>query len=1018
MEATRNQAFQKLKPPCVELNQVALRFKTKSATSKDVLRALETLHRVLLDVSHDENALDEKLADYVFFPLSHIFRESQELPLRVLELALQCLRILLESAWRHKLSASLGIQLLILLSFIAGRSPTQVKSKETSEELTLVVFECLHSLFNGLIRSVEGKQSLTEATNIPALGHTVTVLLDGVTDGISDQNQLAAVAALDALISCLGDREAIASFFPGMVSSLTKALQASTRSKRSRKFLEAGIDVLSKLIRMVISDGAVAELHEQSTAVGKRASSDIQRFGSSWAKATAAQVKLALANVVRLRNHDRAEIRQVLHRLCLTVLENCRESLSESTAMMVETLITLSATDQTQEDVHGVSGLNRLAFMDSSIVGIIKGSLHSWTLSLPRIMQSNDDSAKTRIIGQISTSIKVLSDLQSQTNTLDYDVATSLRDSVVAITHAHTSSKQRQTQPNGSLQLLPADGQEASTTFRPILVSQRGEQETLLALSSMVRQLSGSTNSLAMTRIMLDEARASTGKTLLANFWLALNFLRSMSATNHDMDLFLASDPPKSGSHENLLEELYSLSLTILSENNEEDVTDWRLQGLALEAVALQSSQLGQQFRPELVDALYPIVQLMGSPQADLRDHAITCLNMVSGSCGYPNTSDLIIDNVDYLVNSVALKLNTFDISPQAPQVLLMMIRLCGSSLLPYLDDLVGSVFAALDSFHGYPRLVELLFAVLGAIVAEGSKSASPSITAGNQINHRKQPWRPRTVSDVARQLKEAKAKTTVTLDNDLSQAPDPDPQTDPLPSDSPAEEPQPSTSDESPAATPSKIYTLISSITLLTRHYLPHTSAPLRNQLLHLLTTAFPLLSHNETLFLPLINSLWPVLIKRLYDTEPFVCVAAAEAVAKVCECAGDFMASRIESEWDDIKSLFWRVHGRIRAENKGKGKGRGRGRGVYSTNYQMWDALVKMLVVIVGYVRIGDEMFDDVVEMVADCLGSRREVREALEGVNPDAVWLEMERQGANGVSLGDLPKVDGFVFKAVEL
>ena len=124
--------------------------------------------------------------------------------------------------------------------------------------------------------------------------------------------------------------------------------------------------------------------------------------------------------------------------------------------------------------------------------------------------------------------------------------------------------------------------------------------------------------------------------------------------------------------------------------------------------------------------------------------------------------------------------------------------------------------------------------------------------------------------------------------------------------------------------------------------------------------------------------------------------------------------MASRVESEWVDIRRLFWRVKGRLRAENTGNG----RGSGVYSVNYQMWDALVKMLVVVLGYVRIGDEMFDDVLEMMADCLGSRREVSEALDALNPDAVWLEMERQGIHSTVLGDLPKVEGFLFKAVEL
>lgn len=999
---------------------MALRFKTKSATSKDVLRALENLHGVLLEISRQEHALDEKLADYVFFPLSHIFRETRELPSRVLELALQCLRILLQSAWRHKLSANLGIQLLILLGFIAGGSPAQEKSKETSEELALVVFQCLHSLFDSLSRSVEGKRALTDATNVPALGHTVTILLDGVTDGLSDKNQLAAVAAIDALLSCLSDREAIASFFPGMVSSLTKALQTSTRSKRSYKFLQAGVHLLDKLLRLVLSDDAVRELSERSAKIIKGASQDPKGFGPSWAKATAAQVKLAIANVIRLRNHDRTEVRQALHQLCLTVLETCRESMTDSRTMMVETLITLSATDAMKGDLNGEAALKQLAYTDSGLVGLIKTSVHNWTLSLPRIMQTNDDSAKARIAGQISTSMKLLSELESHTDTLDYDVAMSLRDSVLSIIPTQTALNGPQSQHESSLQLTPANGHEPSKSFSPILLSGRAEQETLLTLSSLVAGLSDSSSSFTVIRTVLDEARASTGKALLANFWLALNFLQNTAASTDDMDLFLNLEPSTSDPRANLLEELYSLSLRILTDNNNEDEPDWRLQGLALEAIALQSHHLREQFRPELVDALYPIVQLIASPHASLRSHAITCLNLVSAFSDYASPSALIIANVDYLVNAVGLKLNTFDISPQAPQVLLMMIRLCGASLIPYLDDLVASVFAALDCFHGYPRLVELLFDVLGAIVDEAAKASVLAITDGEtpKPNHRKPPFRPRTVADVAKELAQANERKESANHADLA----PDPALTSPGSSDPSPEPPPSSSTEVAPPIP-KTYQTLLSITSLTRHYLPHASPTLRTHLLHLITTALPPLSTHENSLLPLTATLWPLVARRLLDPEPYVVIAAAEAVGAMCVCAGDFVATRVDGEWRAWRRLLTRVQERMRAERRGKGSAGGRG--VYSGGYRVWDALVTMLVVVLGHVRVRDEMVDDVLEVLgAECLEARADVREVLEGLNPDAVWLEMERRrwrhghGHGGdAGLGVVPTVEGFVFKAVE-
>src|ERR1700743_3692947 len=99
----------------------------------------------------------------------------------------------------------------------------------------------------------------------------------------------------------------------------------------------------------------------------------------------------------------------------------------------------------------------------------------------------------------------------------------------------------------------------------------------------------------------------------------------------------------------------------------------------------------------------------------------------------------MLVENVDYLINAVALRLNAFDVSRTGLQVITMMIRLCGTRLLPHLDDLVESIFGALDSFHGYPNLVEQLFEVLGMVVAETSKSPGLlAIEAGQSSPRRK----------------------------------------------------------------------------------------------------------------------------------------------------------------------------------------------------------------------------------------------------------------------------------------
>jgi hypothetical protein len=336
----------------------------------------------------------------------------------------------------------------------------------------------------------------------------------------------------------------------------------------------------------------------------------------------------------------------------------------------------------------------------------------------------------------------------------------------------------------------------------------------------------------------------------------------------------------------------------------------------------------------------------------------------------------MLIENVDYLVNAVALKLNTFDVSPYPPQVLLMMVKLSGAGLIPYLDDLVSSIFGILDMYHGYPKLVELLYSSLAAIVEEGTRTPELlAITEDGQENlleHKKQAYEPlsvaRLVNDIAhRRVKRARIEE---INSKLDEEKIPHPQRPwtrdldgpPLPKEdedknieellnetiNPLDEPDeslPPPKDPEDAPKPlSKSHNLLLQIV---KSIPPHLGSPspfLRRSLLSLLNQAFPVLSRNQTSFLPLINELWPPVSSRIappsaagstsvYLTttttttslatdiisrtpkqeddsiikeETFVTAAACNAVTSMCELAGDFMASRVAGEYPRWRRLY----------------------------------------------------------------------------------------------------------------
>ncbi|EED21937.1 conserved hypothetical protein [Talaromyces stipitatus ATCC 10500] len=971
MEAQRQETFRKLRPVCVELSSAALSFRTLQNHPSDVQKALDGLYAVLEPLGSGD-ALDAKLAEYVFFPLSQVFNQAQTLPQRCLEAAVKCITVLVAKGWRAQLAPEMGKQLLILMTILIGGTPAQNRGQAVlrpdSEELSVASFECMDAIFQVLQGPVAEKTIFNEIGSATIIDQTVYLLLEGLSEGASTAVQISALSALRSLLSRVTDRVILASIMPRVVSALTKIVKPTTRARRSFKVLDGSLQLLESILRAVLNDNTVyGEQH-------KNESSDKLVLDESWLKATTGQIKLALANVVQVRQHERQAVRDALLNLCVMVIEECSKSLKDSLSLIVETMVVLSDADDGDAPNNAYTSLIHLATVRSQTVDVLKELLHIWTTSFQRIMQSNDEAAKQRAIKQITIAFQILSQVQSSSALLESNVAIGLCDSVAAVVRSSKSAPMAVRPSSGGLELAVIGKQNALQTFPPVLLEHRSQQQTLTDMTSMVTRLSHTQSGEAITRYIINQVHQASGDAVVAPLWLALQFLRSEAPNG--IDEFLTFDTSATlSSRTTMIEELYSIALPVLNEPPTIDPRDWRVSALALEAVALQAQQLKEDFRPELIDALYPVLQFLASNNPNLQTHAMACLNIITRSCNYPDTRAMLIGNVDYLVNSVALKLNTFDVSPYPPQVLLMMVKLSGAGLIPYLDDLVRSIFGILDMYHGYPKLVDLLYSSLAAIVEEGSKTPELlAITEDGQENlleHTKQAYEPlsvaRLVEDIAqRKTKRARIEEMDTmLDEERVSHPQrpwtreldgpPLPKGDddiegllnnananPLDE---ADESLPTPKDPEDAPKPlSKSHNLLLQIVKSVPPHLGSPSPFLRRSLLSLLNKALPILSKNQTSFLPLINELWPPVSGRIappsaattsiyletttsssstdiisrattnpkpedhsiIKEETYVTTAACDAVTSMCELAGDFMSSRVATEFPRWRRLY----------------------------------------------------------------------------------------------------------------
>ena len=936
-------------------------------------------------------SLDSKIADYVFFPISHVLKQLESLPLSTVELSVLCIKSLLDTGWKTQIPPALGMQLIILMTFLTNSTSSKLEKPVTSEELRATALACIEKLFKVLSKEIKGRKALTDVSNVPTVSNTVSAILDNINDEISAEFSLAAMGALDAFITTFPDVTAVTSFLPGIVSALLKILTPSAGCRRHYKTLVRGLGVLSKIISNTISDKALEQgrmyVESNDTAMIKNskkgfendpgvmneiseqdiALSNNKPYSPGWLKDAAAQMGIALGNISKLQNHDRIEVRLAVSRLAKIILEDCYEVLANCRKIMLETLATVMAIDsendttQNQTSSFGVSQTNQIIFkikMDNNLVDMLGDCLHDWLDALPWTMQLKSDENILRTLSRITFTYRLMQSHGFDMKTVNGFVVTNLTEGLSALIKDDKRIEVI-TNANAGIMLLSRqegvlDSDEKDVeSYSPIILRSATQSQILKAINGfldVICKLSIPTAN-ALVDELLQRVQSSEGEVDLASMWLTLGLLnRTFKYANViDETLDLSSMPSCDVAHHQLkpmkqLEELYHLALTHISESPV-DVTntnitstgkdDWRLTALALETLALFATTAQDAFRAELIFTLYPTLQYLGSTIPILKSHAITTINTFARACSYTSASELIVSNADYLINAVSLKLNTFDVTPQAPQTLLMMVKLTGSRLLPYMDDLVENIFGLLECYHrDYPGLVELLFGVLGGMVEVGVKDERLSLRIQEGKGHedaegkKKKAKEVTTIEDVIEMVKKMSMGDKIKESDDIDPGGfprrpwgkevqvenegkehnfgDPDNSNDLDTPEAPT-----STNDEDPGPPLPQVYNLLLRIALLTQHYLPTPLPTLRSSLLRLLQNVLPTLALHENTLLPLINTLWPVLVSRLLDDEAYVVSGALEVMASMCVCAKDFMKGRMEDVWGNLRDLYKRIAG-----------------------------------------------------------------------------------------------------------
>ena len=945
------------------------------SNKSEIIEALGALLRTLSAVKAEVGYLPENIAEYVFFPLSHLFRRARSLPSEALELSLRCLQVLLAGSWCRDVQSEAHLQLLQFLTYLINNPRSSDSIPCPDEAVVLAALRCLRHLLTPDASSPRSNPITTSQSRELILAHVTSILIDCVSHSSNDIST-AASETLKNVFLAVQEKEILRKFTPGIMSTTTRYLQPSTWSRRSSQSFVAALSMLETLLSIILVPDDQRKADQNST-----------QNGYDWLKGCLPQMQYALLSVLRIKTLKRNAVTDGLYTFCYLLLSLPHNSFENLTATILETLLELSCMDKEENHQQRTSSSAKLMTLQPQLIPIFKDMLHRWLMTMSSLVLSHDTAVFQEHMGKIAMAYEVAEAAEIDLSILDTDLIVQVLNSATAVLDTDiatfTPLLLTDTTRATDTERTPIQSQDLST-FIDLPLHKSRHSESLEELGRFVKALLYRRSLSSLESYLAKSTGIADERLRLAHLWIFSRIMHASLQQGLRPSHHLAE-------HLSFYTNTYNTSLEVLATSSLEPPPDWRIHALALEIVAIYALIQGSMFRPELLGGLYPVVESLATSNLQLRESAWLCIRIVSRACGYDSPNELILQNVDYLINSVALKMNISAISLEAPKALVMMIRICRDAIVPYLDDIIDSTFSTLAAYHGYPQLVEALFDFLSIVISVSAESKT--LKAESRVQ--------RTMGDSITELVKVlqiephfdhginTARAAMAIPEDKNSP----------------EDCSIAQMDAITVGTRTNSTTVLSIVTV-SQHYLTHDSTNLRCQILKLVGRSCGVLYTDESRFLPLIHEIWPVVVRRLYDSEASVCIAACSAIADIVRYAGQFMQMRIEDEWSDLSHLYLQKSKNLEQEKSGS---RGRGQAFYT-----WEALTAMLCSLIGNIQISANIEDEIVEMLLPYYDSRDDVRYTLDSLNEDAIWLRKWLSDAPK-DLKSQPQVVGYMFQS---
>lgn len=923
------------------------------------------------------------------------------------------------------------------------------------------------------------------------LNHTLNVLRNLAVQEQKLQLRLDAIQTLSQLtLDNLMNIDLLASIMAGLTSGLAKII-LQNGEKEHHQVVVSSLQFLGDFICAVMNDEenfmfipkvtGLKDLWElnknqfgeeskddqsstdQDTPPASKGGNPSRKFERTkgWFAYTKTRLRDLISNVLKLRQHPDWRARIAFANFAYNVCSKCALSMEDSIPMLIETMV-LYVDDEypqvSQITKQNLQGLSVSKELSDSLLPMVKDKLYQWMTALPRyIMSGNDKEQKsaismvagfTTLLGpelQTSLDLNFPKIIDSWLSMMEYDrndlrVVEDRGDAVryqelqePDLNQIPSSKSQFPVYPQIHFKHINSD----NTTNQLALMFQHlgkyGDVRTLTdffitkffegtnpewqpqCAYTIIHLLIGNANS----SLDNQEGLSRVLKAVLNQF-IELDLLQieaMQNGTNNALTTF------KTQRH-TPMSNVYSTATVITICN-------------CLHAIGITIRLMARkEVTSELITILYPLLSYYGSSNLHVHTFAKITLETLSQRCDYENVKSLIVDNIDYIINEISLRLPSLLSNLSLPHVLKALIKLGDMNAVKYLDDSIDEIFEALDRYHMNEIICKDLCAVLieivlavehdhllhhpqqeramdvdevpitGSISREVAEFIRSQKIQQSQVTESEDDMEHTSMEEIGNYFLEQqrmKEKGVGTEDNDGQEesnavtVEDLQDLEDMARAD--AERREREKRDET--VPPSHEQKRILDILKKTHHFLTSPQPQLRSQILLLMTAAIPILAENTKELYPIVHTIWPAIVRRLDDQEHYVVLNAASLLQTIAEFCSDFLTQRVVADvWPRFRRVLDQVAKQQRTNKQVYVSVSNHTYSVYSKEHKLIYSILSTLKEIVEYVPLKHQTLQETVASVQWYLAETDwhpqiqdaavSLYKALYQKYPDITWL----------------------------